>query len=618
MRQGLFSAAFRSRTAFLKGASVKRQNRFRPQLELLEDRSLLSAGYSFQSLAELGDNAPPVGGGNDGVTAVFDFEVGEINNRGQVAFGNDLSSGGEGVFLTDAKGHLTTLARTGDPRPDGAPQTGGANYGPVFLGTISNNDAGGAAFAFHGSDFDSFTSLLAADASLYRYTPRTGVAAELVPGDTAPGGGTFQGYNFRPSLNNGGTIAFSGLIVTDIGPGNPGDPGDPNNLGLGFGIFTVDAQHNVAKVVRPGDAAPGGNTFDYAVNPWINDKGDVAFGGHVQEDPFIQFGASFPAFGNQIFTAESIFLWNHKTGQFVEIARQDTTPVPGDPGFTFNFAFGPQINNRGDVAYFGAYAKGVEDFNGDETFLISGDGGDLVNNTGIFLYSKGTSVAVAKPGDAMPGGGHMISAGFFTGEMGLNNKGVVSFTATLDTDANSDGFHDTGLYTWSHGKVSLVARSGTVLPGIGTIRDLHPPALPAFSTTFSGAAINERGQLAFQAALTSGDGVLLLATQGGKGNSGVTAVSSAVAAPAAVTGLSGVAVSLVLSGQNASHLAEVRPTSQPAAASGAAVPSSPAKASPSSAIDAALGAASPSAPAKASPSSVIDAVFATLLDDPLA
>src|SRR5205823_1585332 len=121
----------------------------------------------------------------------------------------------------------------------------------------------------------------------------------------------------------------------------------------------------------------------------------------------------------------------------------------------------------------------------------------------------GKNVAVARPGDAMPGGGHMISAGFFTGEVGLDNHGVVSFTATLDSDKNGDGFHDTGLYTWSHGKVSLVARSGMVLPGIGTIAGLHPPSIPDFTTTLSGAALNEHGQIAFQAALVGGDGVLL-------------------------------------------------------------------------------------------------------------
>ena len=486
--------------------ATKRSQRWRPIASITALLAVMammpvwaqnSERYSFRVLAMLTDNAPPVGGGDDGVQFTFDFEPGEINNRGQVAFGADLTGrDGEGVFLTDAKGQLTTLARTGDTSPDSK------TYGPLFLGTVTNNDSGETAFVIHRNG-KIFPALLAQDAALYRYTPRTGVAAELPPGFSAPGGGTFHGYNFRPSLNNGGTIAFSGLIETTLGPGAQG--------GLGFGIFTVDSRHRVSKVVRPGNSAPGGNTFDYAVNPWINDGGDVAFGGHVKQDPFIKFRASFPA-GNQIFTAESVYVWSKHNGQIIEIARQNRTPVPGDPNFKFNYAFGPVLNNRGDVAYFGAYGKKVAG-----TFLIPGVNlvpgvENLANNTGIFLYSKGTSVAVARPGDPMPGGGHMISAGFFTSEMGLNNNGVVTFTATLDTKTGDGTNHDTGLYSWSRGTLTLIARSGTVLPGIGKILGLHPPAAPDFLTTFSGAPNNERGQVAFQAALTSGKGVMLLAT----------------------------------------------------------------------------------------------------------
>jgi hypothetical protein len=485
----------------------KRRAAARLQVEALEQRSLLSAGYWFQALAELGSNAPPVGGGDDGVTFTFDFEPGELNSRGQVAFGADLSRGGEGVFLTDARGQLITLARTGDTSPDGR------TYGPIFLGTVTNNDTGEAAFVIHRDGY-TFPALFARDAGLYRYTPRTGVAAELLSGVAAPGGGTFHGYNFRPSMNNGGTIAFSGLIETDLGPGGAS--------GLGFGIFTVDKDHQIAKVMRPGDGAPGGNTFDFGQNPWINENGDVAFGGHVKEDPFIEFTASYPA-GNQIFTAESIFLWNKQDGQIVQLARQNVTSVPGDPGFTFNYAFGPELNNRGEVAYFGAYGKAV-----DGTFLIPGDGGTLVNNTGIFLYSHGATVAVAKPGDAMPGGGTMISAGFLTGELGLSNQGDVTFTATLNTDDNGDGLNDTGLYSYSHGTLSLIARSGTVLPDIGTIQSLHSPDELGNPTAIAGAATNERGQVVFQAALTSGDGVMLLATPRGQGHPATAKSTAAV------------------------------------------------------------------------------------------
>jgi hypothetical protein len=50
---------------------------------------------------------------------------------------------------------------------------------------------------------------------------------------------------------------------------------------LGIGIFRADATGRISRVVGPGDAAPGGGTFDYAVEPWVNDGGDVSFIGHI-------------------------------------------------------------------------------------------------------------------------------------------------------------------------------------------------------------------------------------------------------------------------------------------------------------------------------------------------
>ena len=82
------------------------------------------------------------------------------------------------------------------------------------------------------------------------------------------------------------------------------------------------------------------------------------------------------------------------------------------------------------------------------------------------------------------GGGHLVTAGFFTLDLGLNNQGVVAFTATLDTSTN--GLADTGLYTWSNGTLSLVARTGTVIPGVGTIQALLSPGEEGFPTPISG------------------------------------------------------------------------------------------------------------------------------------
>jgi hypothetical protein len=69
---------------------------------------------------------------------------------------------------------------------------------------------------------------------------------------------------------------------------------------------------------------------------------------------------------------------------------------------------------------------------------------------------------------------------------------------------------------WSHGSLRLVARTGTVIPGVGTIAHLAMNVLvvlesPAFVPN-NGAHNNDRGQVVFGATLSDDRGVLLGAT----------------------------------------------------------------------------------------------------------
>ena len=120
---------------------------------------------------------------------------------------------------------------------------------------------------------------------------------------------------------------------------------------------------------------------------------------------------------------------------------------------------------------------------------------------------------MARPGDPMLGGGTLVTASFTPSNYHLNNPGDVAFNAILDTDANGDAIADTGLYVLSHGSLRLVARTGTIIPGVGTIAHLQPPGLVGIAPNpNSGAIINDRGQVFFQATLTDGTGILLIAT----------------------------------------------------------------------------------------------------------
>ncbi|HWZ12428.1 MAG TPA: choice-of-anchor tandem repeat NxxGxxAF-containing protein, partial [Acidobacteriaceae bacterium] len=157
-------------------------------------------------------------------------------------------------------------------------------------------------------------------------------------------------------------------------------------------------------------------------------------------------------------------------------------------------------------------------FQGD---LSPGNPSGTFQDLGVYFHSKGTTIAIARPGDPMPGGGHFVTASFFVAfQVHVNNEREVSFSALLDTDDNHDGSPDTGLYVWSHGVLHVVARTGTVIPGLGTIRHLatfvtgFPP--PPVNTPNSGATNNDRGQVFFAATLTDGRGVLLIATPTGR------------------------------------------------------------------------------------------------------
>jgi hypothetical protein len=419
------------------------------------------AAYNFTQIATLGGAAP--GGG----TFINDFEPWSINSSSDIAFVADLSTGGEGIFV-DRDGQKSQIMRTGQSAPGGGTFAGGS------LANSFINDKGDLAFAFLLGDFPL--------AGVYQFTRATGaLSAVMVPGVTPVpgGGGKFQGASENASVNNGGTIAFAGVISTTKGL--------PADSGLGVGVFRAN-RFGISNVVSPGDPAPGGHQFDIAFHPWVNAAGDVAFGAHVKgEECIIQ---------RPLFCADSVYVKKASSGQIISIAHQgDPAPVPG--GGNYRFAFGPSLNNAGDIAFIGGLSA------------QSDNGEDL----GVFFYSAaaGRTEAVALPGDPMPGGGNLLTAPFFRLNYDVSNRsGVVAFAAVLDTRTNGTD-NDTGLYVLSTGGLGLVARTGTVIPGVGTIKELTAPGFPI---PWSGGAINERGQIAFAATLTDGSTVLLLAAPG--------------------------------------------------------------------------------------------------------
>src|SRR5262245_29797660 len=138
-------------------------------------------GFRFDLLASVGDPIP----GDPGVNYVNDFEPGALNNNGDLAFGADVSTGGEGIFFR-RNGEVVELGRTGGSAP------GGGTYEFGFLGTVALNDHGDVAFNFL---LTPFTQPFGVNSGCYRFSRTTGtVTPVVIPFVTpVPGGGTFQG-----------------------------------------------------------------------------------------------------------------------------------------------------------------------------------------------------------------------------------------------------------------------------------------------------------------------------------------------------------------------------------------------------------------------------------------
>jgi len=419
------------------------------------------SGYDYAVLLTSGD---PVAGGDTFGTG---FETWSFNDRGQLAFDVGLvPSGAVGVFRYD-RGRVQEIVRSGQPAP------GGGAF--VFPTTMSMNQSGDVAF----------TEVLTPTGSLprgvnwgvYAYSPRTGaVRAVLAPGvSQAPNGSIFRGAYYHDDINDSGAVSFSGIFPTP-----DGIVGNPSHLGTG--MFRADPDGAITAIATPGDLAPGGGKFDFVYNTTINDRGDAAFGGHIAGEECIDN----PTDPTLIHCTTGVYL-KRSGGPVVTIAH------PGDPaprGGIFRQASGANINSSGNVA-----------FNGDLTPAPA-----INADNGVFLYLApfGRTIALARPGDAMPGGGTLLTIRFDFNSRVINSLSQVAFRGFLDSVTN--GTNDQGAWVWSFGVLRLVARTGMIIPGLGKIAALVDPL------AFSPLALNDLGQVAFRAKLDDGRVVVLLAT----------------------------------------------------------------------------------------------------------
>ncbi len=250
---------------------------------------------------------------------------------------------------------------------------------------------------------------------------------------------------FFPVINNQGQVAYEGFLRQ----------GGSVNLSNDNGLW-----RNSSLIAREDNSAPvSGGKFSYFNAPTLNNHGQTLFEGHLKVT-------------GPVTSTNEEGLW--RDGAL--IAREDQQ-APGTPsGAKFSSFATDTLNNKGQVAY-GAR-------------LRTGSGGVTSDNDNG-LWRDNT--LIAREGNR-PGGTPTSTQFSSFGAPRLNDAGDVAYSAFLKTttgDVTAD--NNSGLWRGS----TLIAREGFQAPGTtdGTV----------FSSFFS-PAMNNGGQLAYEAFLRTGSG----------------------------------------------------------------------------------------------------------------
>jgi hypothetical protein len=422
--------------------------------------------YKWRAVAYLGN---PVGNGD---TFVNDFEPSLLNNAGAVAFTADTDQPGEeGCYLASPNGAITQLMRFGQPAP------GGGTFSTFELGCMGLNNLGDACFAFTLAPLNFGPPV---NGGVYRWSHLThSLSAVVVPNVTPdPAGGVFVGAWFNTSLNDFGSVTFSGFVTNGTAGLNPPPAGQVGFNGF-YGAFVQHANGQMETIARPGQASPAGGVFVEAGNSMLmNEFGQVVFTGQMTTDPTTDYFR--------------LYSWD----PFTKHIRLLPTPA----GMVFPSTVVP--NNLGQVAYGASFAPFP---------VLPGPGG-------IYLFSRGTNTLIAHTGSPAPGGGNFsyFPACSFQEQLFMNDWGDILFDA-----ATSTGDEAMYLYSGTTKTLKRLVGVGTVIPGVGTIVSLEQgapltyPPQPLSGLPNAFAVINDLRQVAFAATVVSGTttrGVLLLGT----------------------------------------------------------------------------------------------------------
>ncbi len=163
--------------------------------------------YTFKVIATIGSAAP--GGG----AFVNDFEPGRLNNHGHLAFTAEPELPFQEAIFLAGGGTLQQTMWFGQNAP------GGGLFSTSELGVIGLNDAGDLAFSFTLEPFNFGPPIYG---GTYRWSHLTQTLSPIVISGVTPvpgqPGSVFAGVDFDVQLNNLGTVVFNGFLNTPAGP----------------------------------------------------------------------------------------------------------------------------------------------------------------------------------------------------------------------------------------------------------------------------------------------------------------------------------------------------------------------------------------------------------------
>jgi hypothetical protein len=313
---------------------------------------------------------------------------------------------------------------------------------------------------------------------------RQGITRLARSGLAAPGGGTFGERLWTPiSINDAGNVT----IAAEVKSGGE----------TSTSVYLYDAKANqFTPVLTRGLPAPNGGEFAGAERfSAINNRNEIAFSGIVEGDDH-----------------GGIYLWSN--GTITSVAPVGTA-MPGGGKLTQGWRV--DINDHAAITFegavddddvYGAYlaqggniialatpdqdvpggggkletASAPHPDNNDNVAML----GQVGDDWGAFLYAGGKLVTIAKPGDPLPGGGTLTTTANTRHDIDISDSGAVVFAGRFDGGG--------GVYLFKDGKLSVVARTGQELAGLGKVEGIAR----AFPSSI-GVAINSSGQVLFPA-----------------------------------------------------------------------------------------------------------------------